>query len=305
MPSFLENFARRFSDGRMLKFIKAWLEMPVEEDDGKGGKRRTNPARKERKGTPQGASLSPLASNLYMRRFTPDWKVLGHARHFRSEIVNYADDLRVLGKAPAADMLAVVERLMAGLKLAVNEQKTQCQRCPEEAFESLGYRIGRIHRRTGRGSYIGNRPSKASVQGMSRKISDMTARRYGQHSPEVVVQRLNRAMVGWANYFSLGHVGPAYSAISRHAVRRLRRWLGRKHKTKAGNYLRIPVTRLEQDYGLIRLTRQTVGLSSAKADLVRKPDAGNPHVRFDERGLETRPREPDLPGAKRRNSHRT
>ena len=28
-------------------------------------------------------------------------------------------------------------------------------------------------------------------------------------------------------------------------------------------------------------------------DLVRKPDAGNPHVRFDERGLETRPWEPD------------
>ena len=54
----------------MLKLIKAWLEMPVEEDDGKGGKRRTNRARKERKGTPQGAPISPLASNLYMRRHT-------------------------------------------------------------------------------------------------------------------------------------------------------------------------------------------------------------------------------------------
>ena len=28
-------------------------------------------------------------------------------------------------------------------------------------------------------------------------------------------------------------------------------------------------------------------------DLVRKPDAGNPHVRFDERGLETWLGEPD------------
>ena len=49
----LKSFARRISDGRMLKLIKAWLEMPVEEDDGEGGKRRTNRARRERKGTPQ------------------------------------------------------------------------------------------------------------------------------------------------------------------------------------------------------------------------------------------------------------
>ena len=150
----LKSFARRVSDGRMLKLIKAWLEMPVEEDDGKGGKRRTNRARKERKGTPQGAPISPLASNLYMRRFILGWKVLGYARRFRSEIVNYADDLCVLGKAPAADMLAAVERLMAGLKLPVNERKTRCLRCPEEAFEFLGFRIGRVYRPSGRGSYI-------------------------------------------------------------------------------------------------------------------------------------------------------
>ena len=50
----LKSLARRISDGRMLGLIKAWLEIPVEEDDGKGGKRRTNRARKERKGTPQG-----------------------------------------------------------------------------------------------------------------------------------------------------------------------------------------------------------------------------------------------------------
>ena len=53
----------------MLGWVKAWLEMAVEEDDGKGGTRRTNRARRERKGTPQGAPISPLLSNLYMRRF--------------------------------------------------------------------------------------------------------------------------------------------------------------------------------------------------------------------------------------------
>lgn len=120
----MKSLARRVSDGRMLKLIKAWLEMPVEEDDGQGGKRLTNRARKERKGTPQGAPISPLASNLYMRRFILGWKVLGYARRFRSEIVNYADDFCVLGKAPATEMLLAVKRLMDHLKLPVNDQKT-------------------------------------------------------------------------------------------------------------------------------------------------------------------------------------
>ena len=129
----MKSIARRVSDGRMLGLIKAWLEMPVVEEDGDGGTRRTNRARKERKGTPQGAPISPLLSNIYMRRFILGWKALGYARRFGAEIVNYADDFCVLGKAPAAEMLAVVNRLMERLKLPVNAQKTRCLRCPEES----------------------------------------------------------------------------------------------------------------------------------------------------------------------------
>ena len=130
---------------------------------------------------------------------------LGHARRFRAEIVNYADDFCVLGKAPAAEMLTAVERLVAGLKLTVNERKTRCLRCPEEPLEFLGYRIGRNYRPYGKGAYIGTRPGKASVQSICRRISDMTARGWSWQSPEAMVESLNRTMTGWANYFSLGH----------------------------------------------------------------------------------------------------
>ena len=58
----MKSLARRVSDGRMLGLIKAWLEMPVEGDDGEGGKRRTNRARRGRRGTPQGAPVSPTLS---------------------------------------------------------------------------------------------------------------------------------------------------------------------------------------------------------------------------------------------------
>ena len=206
-----------------------------------------------------------LLSNLYMRRFILGWKLSGHARRFRSEIVNYADDICVLGKAPAAEMLSAVKRLMDRLKLPVNERKTRCQRCPEEPIEFLGYRIGRNYRTEGRGPYIGTRPGKASVRGICRRVSEQTAKRHGLMSAEDMVKRLNRMLSGWANYYDLGQVSPAYRAIDTHTTRRLRRWLRLKHKVAGRGVVRFPDERLWETYGLIRLAPRTTGLPWAKA----------------------------------------
>ena len=261
----VRSIARRVSDGRLLGWVKAWLETAVEEDDGKGGRRRTNRARREHRGTPQGSPISPLFSNIYMRRFIVGWKVLGFARRFKAEIVNYADDLTVLGKVPAAEMLAAVQALMERLKLTVNAEKTRCCRVPEEPIEFLGYRIGRNYRpNTGR-AYIGTRPSAASVQSICRRVSELTKRRDGFLPTEVVVERLNRLLTGWANYFTLGQVRPAYAAIDQHVSRRLRRWLRRKHKVRSGGLVRFSDERLRHDYGLTRLKLRTAGLPWAKA----------------------------------------
>ena len=261
----MRSVGRRVSDGRLLGWIKAWLEMPVEEDDGKGGTRRTNRARRERKGTPQGAPVSPLFSNIYMRRFIVGWKVLGHARRFDAEIVNYADDFVVCGKAPADMMRGAVEDMMERLRLPINATKTRSMRVPDEPLEFLGYRIGRNYRRdTGR-AYIGTRPSRSSVVSVCRRISELTHRRYGLLDSETVVRRLNRMMTGWANYFQLGQVSPAYKAVDEHAIRRLRQWLCRKHKVRAGKYVRFPDKRLRDDLGLTRLVSRTARFPWAKA----------------------------------------
>ena len=261
----MRSVARRVSDGRLLGWVKAWLEMPVEEDDGKGGTRRTNRARRERKGTPQGAPVSPLFSNIYMRRFIVGWKVLGHARRFDAEIVNYADDFVVCGKAPADMMRGAVEDMMERLRLPINATKTHSMRVPDEPLEFLGYRIGRNYRRdTGR-AYIGTRPSRSSVVSVCRRISELTHRRYGLLDSETVVRRLNRVMTGWANYFQLGQVSPAYKAVDEHAIRRLRQWLCRKHKVRAGKYVRFPDKRLRDDLGLTRLVSRTARFPWANA----------------------------------------
>jgi len=261
----LRCVARRVSDGRMLGWIKAWLVMAVEEDDGKRGKRRTNRAQRERKGTPQGAPISPLLSNIYMRRFILGWKVLGYARQFNAEITNFADDFVVCGKAPAETMRVAVERLMERLRLPVNAEKTRCVRVPEEPIEFLGYRIGRNYRwGTGR-AYIGTRPSQASVVSVCRRISELTQAKHGLLDERTVVERLNRVVLGWANYFRLGQVSPAYRAVDAHATKRLRQWLCRKHKVRSGKYVRFSNERLWKDRGLICLGERTAGLPWAKA----------------------------------------
>lgn len=83
----VKSVARRISDGPMLALMKAWLQMPVEEDDGHGGKRRTTVAKDSGRGTPQGAPISPLLSNLYRRRFVLGGKKLGWEEKLQARLV--------------------------------------------------------------------------------------------------------------------------------------------------------------------------------------------------------------------------
>ena len=81
----MKSVSRRISDGRMLRLVKMWLETPVEETDAKGNCHRTTRNKDQGMGTPQGAPISPLLSNLYMRRFVKGWKTGGHEKRLSRE----------------------------------------------------------------------------------------------------------------------------------------------------------------------------------------------------------------------------
>jgi len=261
----MKSVARRIVDRHVLHLIKQWLEAPVEEDDGHGHRRRTTSSRDAGRGIPQGAPISPLLSNLYMRRFILGWKQWGCERRWSAHIVNYADDLVICCKYRADEAMNGMRSIMEKLRLTVNDDKTHLCRIPQERFDFLGYTFGRCYSRVTGRAYIGTRPSKKSIKRMVDSITEETDRRRTLLDAEYVVGRLNRKLTGWANYFCLGPVSPAYQAINTHVMQRLRRWLCRKHKVQGSGRTRYPDQYLYEVLGLINLPRRTHDLPWAKA----------------------------------------
>ncbi len=60
---------------------------------------------------------------------------------------------------------------------------------------------------------MGTVPSKKRVIRICEAISEMTGRDQTLLDQEIVVAKLNRMMIGWANYFCLGPVSKAYRAV--------------------------------------------------------------------------------------------
>lgn len=252
----MQSVARRVSDGKMLRLIKMWLKAPAEETDDRGHTLRIGGER-SREGTPQGGVVSPLLANIYIHRLLKTWKKFGLERHLRARIINYADDLVILcrdrfGAETALKSLRwIVERI--GLRL--NEQKTHLRHAKEESFDFLGYTFGpMMSRRTG-GRYLGVTPSKKRVKRFRQSLRAVLRPGNQGRSGDVVAE-VNRRLVGWANYFSVGTLGEVHRSLDEYTCMLLRKFLVRRHKVPGRGTRRFGNQWLRANLGLVQLYRR-------------------------------------------------
>ncbi len=236
--------AGKVADGRILKLVEAFLGQSVLEDT-----REWVPEQ----GTPQGAVISPLLSNIYL-------DPLDHLMAGRGfEMVRYADDFVVLCRSPqeAAEALAVVRDWTEKAGLTLHPVKTRLVDAGTDGFDFLGYHFGRGRRW----------PREKSLEKFKDTIRAKTGRNVGKGLPMVIAD-INSTLRGWFGYFQHSH-RPTFRMVDGWVRRRLRSILRRQQryegiaKTHGADHVRWPNAFFAK-HGLFSLqaARDAVGQSS-------------------------------------------
>ncbi len=202
----MERIAKKISDGRVLALIESFLKQGVMD-----GLREWTPE----EGSPQGAVISPLLSNIYL---DPLDHLMAEAGF---EMVRYADDFVILCRtADEADRaLAQVREWTAEAGLTLHPEKTHVAHAVTDGFAFLGYHFTRGERF----------PRGKSLKKLKTTIREKT-RRKQRHGIECTIQDVNTTLVGWFEYFK--HVTKRYvfEDLDRFVRQRLRAILKKQQK---------------------------------------------------------------------------
>ena len=176
-----ERVAARVSDGRVLDLVALLLEQGVLD-----GLTRWRPT----SGSPQGAVISPLLSNIYLNPLDHEMEERGY------EMVRYADDFVVMcrDEAEAVAALEQVRHWVGSNGLELHGQKTRIADAEAEGFEFLGY-----HFKAGQ-----RWPRKKSLKKLKAALREKTRRTAGDSLQAIIVE-VNRTTQGWYAYFKHAH----------------------------------------------------------------------------------------------------
>lgn len=192
---------------------------------------------KRRKGVPQGSPLSPLLSNILLNELDRELEKRGH------RYVRYADDFSIYVRSKRAARRvgnSIYVFLKDVLRLPINRQKSGIRR--PSTFDLLGYHFVPVFKKGVKGQYQLVVSAK-SWKAFKRKLKELTRKTtpmsFGQR-----IQRLNRLIRGWLNYFKLANIHGKLQALDSWLRKRLRyciwhHW--KKPERKRKNLMRLGV----------------------------------------------------------------
>lgn len=201
------RLAKRIGDKRMLGLIRRYLEAGIMVN---------GVVMQREEGTPQGGPLSPLLANVLLDEVDKELEKRGHA------FARYADDCNVYVRSKRAgeDVMGLLKRLYAGLRLRINESKSAVARPWDRKF--LGYTFwwnrGRLKPKV----------APKALETMKARVRQITARNGGR-SIAKVVEELRAYLPGWKLYFQLAETPRVFSDLDewiRHRLRQvqLKQW---------------------------------------------------------------------------------
>ena len=200
----MERARSRVADGRTLALVEGFLKQGVLEE-----MRLWTPE----SGTPQGAVISPLLSNIYL---DPLDRAMESAD---VEMVRYADDFVLLcrSEAEANAALERIRKWTTEVGLTLHPEKTRVVDATQKGgFDFLGYHFERGMRW----------PRKKSEKKFRDSIRAKTKRTNGQ-SLACVIAEANATIRGWYGYFKHSHK-TAFSRLDGWVRMRLRSMLRRR-----------------------------------------------------------------------------
>ena len=219
----MERVGEKVSDGKVLSLIEGMLQAGVM--DSVEGWQAT------KQGSPQGAVISPLLSNIYLNGL--DWKMTRNG----CEMVRYADDFVVLcsSQEEAQKALEQISQWVEENGLKLHPTKTRLVDASQRGgFDFLGYHFEREKKW----------PRKKSLSKLKDAIRSKTPRNNGR-SMKAICADLNLTLKGWFEYFkhSTPHVFESIDGYVRGRLRSiLRHQTKRKGRASGIDQLRWPNT---------------------------------------------------------------
>jgi RNA-directed DNA polymerase len=219
----MEQVGEKIADGKVLTLIEGMLQAGVM--DSVAGWQATG------QGSPQGAVISPLLSNIYLNGL--DWKMARKG----FEMVRYADDFVVLcsSQEEAQKALEQISQWVEENGLKLHPTKTRLVDASQRGgFDFLGYHFERAKKW----------PRKKSLDKLKEAIRSKTRRNNGR-SMKAICEDLNLTWKGWFEYFkhSAPHVLESIDGYVRGRLRSiLRHQTKRKGRASGIDQLRWPNT---------------------------------------------------------------